>query len=188
MYRTRYAALRKLMMMKLKEDYYKKNALQLAPDLLGKILVLHSESGIKRVRITETEAYYGFDDTASHAHRGKTDRNSIMFEKGGYSYIYLIYGIYDLLNIVSGEKDHPEAVLIRGGIDPDSGANLNGPGKLTKYMGIDRRLNKIFLPGSDVFYLEDDRTKLNFHTEKRVGINYADEPSLSAPWRFIAQI
>ncbi|MBQ7355388.1 MAG: DNA-3-methyladenine glycosylase, partial [Clostridia bacterium] len=83
----------------------------LAPLLIGKLLCRRTNSGILRHRITETECYLGEDDSACHAHRGKTLRNAPLYMSGGHSYVYLCYGIHNLLNVVSGPKDHPEAVL-----------------------------------------------------------------------------
>ena len=100
-------------MTRLKADFYCKNALEMAPLLIGKLLCRKIGKETIKLRITETESYYGIEDTASHAHKGKTQRNEPMFEKGGTTYIYLCYGVHNLLNIVSGEKDNPEAVLLK---------------------------------------------------------------------------
>jgi DNA-3-methyladenine glycosylase len=155
-------------------------ATELAPLLIGKLLCRRTTMGVLRLRITETECYYGEEDSACHAHRGKTPRNAPMYFHGGYTYIYLCYGIHNLLNIVSGSEGHPEAVLIRGVEDH------NGPGKLTKAMSIDRSLNSIDLNISDEIWLEDDGITLPFHTDRRVGIDYADSIDRDRPWRYIA--
>ena len=155
-------------------------AIELAPLLIGKLLCRHTCDGILRFRITETECYYGEEDSACHAHRGQTQRNAPMYTHGGCSYIYLCYGIHNLLNIVSGPEGHPEAVLIRGV------EGYAGPGKLTKAMQIDRSLNCIDLINSNELWIEDDGVTLPFRTARRVGIDYADPIDRNREWRFIA--
>jgi DNA-3-methyladenine glycosylase len=166
-------------LMKLSDDFYIKSAIELAPRLLGKLLCRKLNDEVFKYRITETEAYYGEDDTACHAHKGKTQRTKIMYEQGGQAYIYLCYGIHNLLNIVSGEKDFPEAVLIRG-VD-----GYDGPGKLTKALKIERSLNGENLSKSDNLWLEDDGYMPKYKTAKRVGIDYATEEYKNKLWRFI---
>jgi DNA-3-methyladenine glycosylase len=143
---------------------------------------LCSSSGgiVKKVRITETEAYFGESDTACHARRGKTPRTEIMYRRGGYAYIYLCYGIHHLLNIVSGPEGNPEAALIRGGI------GYNGPGKLTKGMRITTGLNGEDLSVSDRLWLEDDGFIAQIKETKRIGIEYATEEYRNKLWRFAA--
>ncbi|MDR3150026.1 MAG: DNA-3-methyladenine glycosylase, partial [Oscillospiraceae bacterium] len=99
--------------MKIPHSFYSRSAEELAPLLLGKLLCRSTDGRVIRYRITETEAYMPFD-SACHAHRGKTKRNAVMFGHGGFAYVYLCYGIHNLLNIVSGEEGSPQAVLIRG--------------------------------------------------------------------------
>lgn len=125
-----------------------------AQELLGKVLVYESEQGTLSGIIVETEAYTGPKDLASHASRGKTPRNEIMFGKAGFWYIYLIYGFYNCLNIVTETKDYPAAVLIRA-LEPLEGIDLmkinrkterlenltSGPGKLCQAFGIDKKIN-----------------------------------------------
>ncbi|MDR1725040.1 MAG: DNA-3-methyladenine glycosylase [Bacteroidales bacterium] len=167
---------------RLLKEFYLQNAKDLAPALIGKVLCRKMCKGkIEKLRITETECYFGFEDTASHAHKGKTNRNAPMFEEGGITYIYLCYGVHNLLNIVSGKQNHPEAVLIRGV------EGFNGPGKLTKYLKIMRNLNAESLITSNEIWIEDDGVKLNYITSVRVGIDYADIKDREKKWRFIAQ-
>ncbi len=166
-------------MAKLKADFYSKNALEMAPLLIGKLLCRKIGEQTIKLRITETESYYGIEDTASHAHKGKTPRNEPMFEKGGITYIYLCYGVHNLLNIVSGEKDNPEAVLIRGV------EGFDGPGKLTKALQITREHNKVDLSKSNEIWIEDDGVKLNYIQTPRIGINYASEEFRNKNWRFV---
>ena len=101
----------------LKKDYFLRPATEIAPDLIGKILCRKTENGIIRSRIIETECYFGEEDTACHAHKGKTERTKVMYQSGGITYVYLCYGMHALLNIVTGPENHPEAVLIRGILD-----------------------------------------------------------------------
>ena len=167
-------------MSRLKQSFYHDSAVNLAPRLLGKLLCRNIDGTILKYRITETECYYGEEDTACHAHKGKTPRTAIMYEQGGFAYIYLCYGIHSLLNIVTGEKGHPQAVLIRGV------EGFDGPGKLTKQLKIDRTLNCENLITSKNLWLEDDGTDLSYQTSPRIGINYATEEYKNIHWRFIA--
>jgi DNA-3-methyladenine glycosylase len=115
------------MAVRLDYNFYGQEVLDVAPQLLGKLLVRKLETGeLLKYRITETEAYCGEEDTACHARAGKTNRTSVLYEKGGLSYVYLCYGIHYLLNVVTGKKDFPQAVLIRGV------EGYSGPAKLTK--------------------------------------------------------
>lgn len=168
--------------MRLDTSLFELSADQLAPLLIGKFLCRRIGDDVLRLRITETECYLGEEDSACHAHRGKTPRNAPLYRQGGYSYVYLCYGIHHLLNIVSGPSEHPEAVLIRGV------EGFCGPGRLTKALKIDRTLNDIDLNVSDELWLEDDGTALPFpyHTDRRIGIDYADPIDRDLPWRFIA--
>ncbi len=155
---------------------------RLSPLLLGKLLCRRLPDGsVLRRRIVETECYLGEEDSACHAHRGKTRRNAPLYLEGGYSYVYLCYGIHSLLNVVSGPADHPEAVLIRG----VEGAV--GPGRLTKAMAIDLSHNCIDLRTSDLLWIEEDGIPLPYRTDRRVGIDYADPIDRDRPWRFIAE-
>ncbi len=165
---------------RLTKEFYMLSAVEAAPALLGKLLCRKIDTTTVKLRITETEAYYGEQDSACHAHRGKTERNKIMYYQGGYAYIYLCYGIHNLLNIVTGEEGFPQAVLIRGV------EGFNGPGKLTKELHIARDLNSENLLTSDRLWLEEDGYTYKYKTAKRVGINYATEEYLNIPWRFIA--
>ena len=135
--------------MRLDVDRYSTDAVSFAKKLLGMRLCRKLDDGqVLRQEITETEAYYGEDDTACHAHKGKTNRTRIMYERGGYAYIYLCYGVHNLLNIVTGKRDFPEAVLIR------ATREYKGPGRLTKAMKIDRSLNGEDLVKSDILWVE----------------------------------
>ena len=165
---------------RLSRDFYTADVLDVAPALLGKLLCRRSESGeVVKYRITETEAYRGEDDTACHASKGKTPRTSVMWDKGGTVYVYLCYGMHNMLNIVTGSKGDPQAVLIRG-IE-----TANGPGKLTKKLAIERKHNGSDVVFSDEIWLEDDGyVPEEINTSPRIGIDYADEKDRLKPWRF----
>ncbi|MDD2434983.1 MAG: DNA-3-methyladenine glycosylase [Bacilli bacterium] len=165
--------------MKLDLDFYSQSALEIAPLLIGKLLVRNIDNQIIKYRITETEIYYGEEDTACHARFGKTNRSKLLYEQGGISYVYLCYGIHYLFNVVTGPKNHPEAVLIRA-IE-----GYNGPGKLTKALHITKDLNGIDLSTSDELWIEDDDYKTSYTTDKRVGIDYATEEYKNIKWRYI---
>ena len=162
--------------MKLKKEFYLNNAPVLAPKLLGKYLCVNTNGNILKFKITETEAYFGEADTACHAKNGKTNRNAVMYNEGGVAYVYLCYGIHHLLNIVCGPKDFPEAVLIRGV------EGFNGPGKLTKAMGIDMSFNGVSLLENKIFLM--DAPEVEYTSQKRIGIDYADEYYKNINWNF----
>ena len=154
---------------------------QAAEALIGKLLCKKNADGtVLRARITETECYCGEEDTACHAHKGKTPRNSPLYEAGGISYVYLCYGIHSLLNIITGKKDHPEGVLIRG----IEGAS--GPGRVTKALGITLSDNTLPLTPENGLWLEDDGyIPSSIQKLPRVGIDYAEESDRLRPWRFL---
>jgi DNA-3-methyladenine glycosylase len=160
-------------------DFYIRDVLEVAPELPGKNLVLRlPDSSLGRFRITEVEAYRGNEDKACHASKGRTARTEIMYHEGGKLYIYLIYGMYWMLNIVTGEKDIPQAVLIRG-VD-----NYVGPGKLTKFLGIDKSFYGEDLSTSDRIWIEDSGTTQLIKSGPRIGIDYAGEYWKTRPWRY----
>lgn len=166
-------------MKKLNLDFFLNDSVYVAKNLIGKYLVLKDKNGnINKYQITETESYGDELDTASHARFGRTKRNEVMYMQGGTIYIYLIYGIYYLMNIVTGNINEPEGVLIRGIKE------YNGPGRLTKNLGIDKRYNKKSILGDEI-WIEDDGKVYNYNQKPRVGINYATEPYKSIEWRFI---
>lgn len=164
-------------MPKLTYEFYHHPCLEVARDLVGKVLV----HGDLRLRITETEAYCGESDTACHAHKGRTKRTEVMYTAAGTIYIYLCYGVHWMLNIVTGEENEPEAVLIRA-----CEGRANGPGKLTKALKITGDLNRGSILG-DELWIEDDGLSCSVATDKRVGIGYASEDDQSKLWRFKLQ-
>lgn len=180
--------------LRLGRAFFSEHADRVAPELLGKILCRknHETGDVMRVMITETECYLGENDTACHASKGKTDRTRILWDKGGTVYVYLCYGMHNMLNIVTGSKGEPEAVLIRGtedigeyGEDPKS-VRHEGPGRVTKHLGIDRSLNGGDVVLSDEIWIETDGTPTpDFETTPRIGIDYASEEDRSRPWRYV---
>jgi len=165
-------------MIRLEKDYFSQSTLHVAKDLLGKELTFRDYKGL----ITETEAYRGQDDPACHAARGKTPRTTVMFGPAGVSYVYLIYGMYFCLNIVTESEGFAAAVLIRGLhlMHPEN-KNLNGPGKLCRHLGITKEHNGIDLTSSDAFYVQDKGLKPGYIATPRIGIKVGTEKL----WRFV---
>jgi DNA-3-methyladenine glycosylase len=161
---------------KLPTAFYRRPALVLARDLLGTILVRRHDKQTLRARIVETEAYVGPHDLACHASRGRTKRTEVMFGPGGHAYVYLIYGIHEMFNIVSGEAGDPQAVLVRAA-EPLDGwhADLAGPGKLARGLNITRALNGEDLTGDALFLEADSTYKPTIVQAVRVGVDYAKE-------------
>lgn len=167
--------------MKLDYEFFHRDAVEVAKDLVGKIVVCKNSAGeIKKLRITETEAYCGEEDTACHAHKGRTKRTEVLYMKAGTVYVYLCYGMHWLLNIVTGEENQPQAVLIRA-----CEGNANGPGKLTKALGINKDFNRLSVCTDDAIHIEDDGYKCRIAKDKRVGIAYASIKDQNRLWRFI---
>ena len=159
--------------------FFTRDVLLVAPELIGKRLAIRSANGhICRYVITETEAYRGSDDKACHASKGKTARTEVMYRKGGSVYVYFVYGMYWMLNFVAGEKENPQAALIRG-IE-----GFNGPGKLTKALKIDGSYYGEDLTTSNRIWVEDTGIKPDIKTGPRIGIDYSGEPWKSKKWRY----
>ena len=162
---------------KLDYSFFHRPCLDVARDLVGKILVHETEAGVLRLRISETEAYWGVEDTACHVSKGRTPRTEVFFADAGTLYVYLCYGMHWMLNIVTGDTEDPQAVLIRACVEAP------GPGKLTKKLGITGSLNKgSILDGP--LWIEDDGFRCAVLTDKRVGIGYAAQEDQDKPWRF----
>lgn len=164
--------------MKLGFSFFNRECLEVAEDLVGKVLVRKTDEGEIKLRITETEAYLGESDTACHAHKGRTKRTEVMYGKAGTIYVYLCYGMHWLLNIVTGEEDDPQAVLIR------ACEGFEGPARLTKRLGITGEFNRKDITACEDFYIEDDGFNCEVTTLKRVGIGYASEEDQQKLWRF----
>jgi DNA-3-methyladenine glycosylase len=186
---------------KLQRNFYERETLQVAKDLLGKYLVHHTTEGKTVGKIVEVEAYVGVNDIACHAYNGKyTKRTKIMFGRGGHAYIYLIYGVYYCMNIVTNQESYPEAVLIRAlepidGLDimqqrrtTDKKLNLcSGPGKLCAAMGISKAQNELDLCGETMYLLSGEMIPSEqIITTPRINIDYAQE-ARDYPWRFIVK-
>ena len=188
--------------MKLSREYYNnENVVELAKDLIGKVLIINRNDQKLSGIITETEAYRGYNDKACHANNGKrTKRNEIMYGDGGHAYIYLCYGIHLLFNIVTNAKDKADAVLIRGIIPLEGKEQIKrnrnrnlpldkigiGPGNVTKCFNINVKDNKVDLTGNSI-WIEDKKIKVeSIDTTPRIGIDYAQEDAL-LPWRFVGQ-
>lgn len=185
---------------KLPRSFYSRSALEVASDLLGKVLVRRIGRKSLSGKIVETEAYAGPHDLACHASKGHTPRTSVMFGPPGYAYVYMIYGFYFCLNVVTEPLGYPAAVLIRAvepmeNVDvmrrlrdnPQKETNIaSGPGKLCMAMSIDKALNGANLLGN-VLWLEDRNLEPErIRVSPRVGVDYAGEYK-DKPWRFFVE-
>ena len=155
-------------------DFFHRSCPEVARDLVGKVLLFHGNA----LRISETEVYCGENDTACHASRGRTKRTEVMYMAAGTVYVYLCYGMHWMLNIVTGEENQPEVVLIRACVE------ANGPGKLTKRLGITGHENRSSVVTSGDFWIGDDGFVCEIETDKRVGIGYASPEDQDRLWRF----
>lgn len=192
-------------MKKLSRSFYRRNTLDVAKNLLGKILVHRYEGNELRARIVETEAYIGAIDKAAHCYNNRrTERTKVMFGPPGYAYVYIIYGMYNCLNAVTQEKGEGAAVLIRA-IHPLEGIEImavnrygktleklnkkqvinltNGPGKLTMAMNITKENYGDDLTGSRLFIIDDGYKSFKIEKSKRINVDYAEEAA-NFEWRF----
>ncbi|MEG0014528.1 MAG: DNA-3-methyladenine glycosylase [Cellulosilyticaceae bacterium] len=185
----------------LSRDFYLRDSLEVAKELLGKILVREEDGLVGKFRIVETEAYRGIEDKGAHVYGNKrTERTRPMFEEGGITYIYLIYGMYNCLNIVVNVKDNPQCVLIRAVEPLDEEAIsmckkyrhikskklkdlTNGPGKLCKALSIDRSLLETDITKRGSLYIIEGDSKVDSVADKRINIDYAEEYK-DVEWRF----
>lgn len=161
-------------MNRLPYEFYHRHCDEVARDLVGKVIV-HGET---RLRISETEVYWGENDTACHAHKGRTKRTEVLYADAGTIYVYLCYGIHWLLNIVTGDAEDPQAVLIRACTEAP------GPGKLTKALGITGEYNRQSILETADFWIEDDGFRCEIEADTRVGIGYAAPEDQARLWRF----
>jgi len=185
---------------KLSKSFYYRDLLTVAKELLGKVMVKKNPKNLLTVRIVEVEAYNGDIDKAAHSYGGKTERNRVMFNEGGYFYVYLSYGVHHCCNIVTGFKDKGTAVLIRA-VEPLNGLDVmiknrfgrklkndkeiinltSGPGKVCKALGINRNHSGIDLTGDEIFLIDQPKVKASeIRISKRIGIT----KSTNYPWRF----
>jgi len=168
----------------LSRSYFNRPTVQVARSLIGKYLVRVVDGRTIEGKIVEVEAYVGSQDRACHASKGRTQRTDVMFGSGGVAYVYLIYGMYHCLNVVTEREEFPSAVLIRA-IELD-GELIDGPGRLCRALQIDRRLNRVDLTTGESLWFEDRGVLVargDVGTHPRVGVDYAGEWA-KKPWRF----
>jgi len=157
------------------------NVVAVARWLLGKALVRTRGRHRTEHVITEVEAYDGELDLACHASKGRTKRTEVMYQAGGIWYVYLCYGVHEMLNLVTGPAGYPSAILIRGVED------INGPGRLTKRLGIGRALNGARAAPTSGLHLEDRGVEIprrHLRSGPRIGVDYAGPVWAKKPWRF----
>ena len=184
--------------MRIDRSFFQRDAVTAAEELIGHYLVRVSEEGVTRARIVETEAYMGEIDDAAHSYKGKTERVCVLYGEKGYAYIYLIYGMYNCLNISAGPDGVPQCILIRAA-EPVDGIELmskrrktekirnlcSGPGKLCMAMDITRDIYGEDMVSGVALYIEAGE-KLPTESSKRIGIDYA-EKCRDKLWRFTAK-
>jgi len=164
---------------RLSPDFFLRDVLDVAPELIGKLLVRQYEDGrIEKYRIIETEAYRGTEDLACHASKGRTPRTEVIFQEGGTVYVYLIYGMYWLLNLVTGNEGNPSAVLIRG-IE-----GCSGPGRVGRKLQLNKSFYGENLFNSSRIWVEDAEPVAKIKTSRRIGIDYSGEAWAGKLWRF----
>lgn len=180
--------------------YRRENVLKIARELLGKILVTNWDGIVTSGRIVEVEAYNGSNDKASHSFGGRrTNRNEVMYGEGGFSYVYLCYGIHHLFNVVTHRKETPHAILIRA-LEPIKGIDTmlkrtnklkldntltRGPGNVSKAMGLFTHHNGYSMVSNHLFIAEDgtEYKKNEIASSPRIGVDYAGDDAL-LPYRF----
>ncbi len=161
-------------MERLPYEFFHRPCDQVARDLVGKVIV----RGETSLRISETEVYWSEHDTACHAHKGRTKRTEVLYADAGTIYVYLCYGIHWLLNIVTGDEEDPQAVLIRACLEAP------GPGKLTKALGITGEYNRKSILDTPDLWIGDDGYRCSVETDTRVGIGYASKEDQARLWRY----
>lgn len=168
--------------MRLGPSFYEQDVLVVAKALLGKRLVRCFQDGqVQHYVISETEAYRGEEDGACHANKGRTARTEVMYHGGGVIYVYLIYGMYWMLNVVAGKANYPQAVLIRGVQE------INGPGRVGRELQLDKSFYGESLLDSKRLWIEDtiSSTSLPIKQTERIGIDYAVDEWRFKKWRFV---
>jgi len=161
---------------KLGHPFYQRDAEKLARGLIGAILVRRSRGKEYRARIVETEAYIGPHDRASHSSKGRTRRNEVLFGPAGRAHVYLIYGMYEMFNIVAGKTGGGQAVLIRAAEPLDDWkVDLSGPGKLTLAFKITRSMNGMDLTKGTLYVARNPGYRPRIKRAKRIGVDYAGE-------------
>ena len=163
-------------------ELQRRDTIGIARWLLGKLLVRTCAGRSEAWLITEVEAYHGERDLACHASKGRTARTEVLYGRGGVWYVYLCYGVHEMLNLVTGPAGHPSAVLIRGV------KGITGPGRLTKALGIGRRLNGVKATRESGLHLENHGIVVPrrlIEATPRIGVGYAGPKWAVKPWRFI---
>lgn len=165
------------------EKFFQGKTLKIAQELIGANLCRRIDKKVIKLPIAELEAYDGFSDKASHASRGKTPRNFPMFESGGIWYVYFVYGNHWMLNIVTGTKDYPGAILIRGA------GEIIGPGRLTKFLKIDKNFNSKPANKKTGLWIEKNNQIKNLKIKKtpRIGVDYAGPIWSKKLYRFVLE-
>ena len=170
-------------------SFFNRPTLKVAKELLGKYLVRQLKGKTSALMITEVEAYDGFRDRASHASRGRTERNKVMFGEAGRWYVYFTYGMHWMLNIVTGPENYPAAILIRGAESKQR--IINGPAKLTKFLKIDKPVSRLIngKPANKKsgLWIEDRGVKIfpkQIKRSPRIGVHYAGPVWSNKYWRF----
>ena len=176
----------------LPREFYDRSTLKVAKDLLGKVLVKQTPGRICQTKIVDVEAYVGPQDKACHASKGRTKRTEIMFGPAGFTYVYLIYGMYHCLNIVTEQEDYPAAILIRGleileNKNPQAiPTRIDGPGRVCRFLFIDRTHNGLDATLGTNLWIEDHGLTISRKQTQalpRIGVDYAGEWA-SKLWRF----
>jgi len=168
----------------LKKIFFDRSVLTVTKDLIGKFLVRKYKGKEISSMITEAEAYDGLKDKASHASHGRTKKTEVMFWKGGHWFVYFTYGMHWMLNVVTGPKDYPTGILIRG-VEA-----VSGPGRVTKYFKIDKRLNGMMISKKSGLWLENRGVKVadnKIRRTKRVGVDYAGRYWAGRLFRFVVE-
>ncbi|MBA3753650.1 MAG: DNA-3-methyladenine glycosylase [Nitrospira sp.] len=170
---------------KLTRSFYRRPAVEVAQDLIGKTIVRRIDGNLLRARIVETEAYIGEHDLACHASKGRTRRTEVMFGDAGHAYVYFIYGMHDMLNIVCSKINDAQAVLVRAAEPLDGwAANLSGPGRLARGLRITRKQNGTDLTGNELSIVDDGANPPQITATRRIGVDYSGDWK-NKPLRFI---
>lgn len=177
----------------LPRTFYEKPTLHVARDLLGKHLMRQTPSGVIQTKIVDVEAYVGPQDKACHASKGRTKRTEVLFGPAGYTYVYMIYGMYHCLNFVTEQVDYPAAVLIRGLeiVEHNTSSDrpptrIEGPGRVCRFLELDRRHNVLDATKKEIIWIEDRGIFIpesRIRALPRIGVDYAGEWA-KKPWRF----
>jgi DNA-3-methyladenine glycosylase len=168
----------------LSRAYFNRPTLRVARSLLGKYLVRKKERRVVAGRIVEVEAYIGMEDRACHASKGRTARTEVMFGPAGVSYVYLIYGMHHCFNIVTERSGFPSAVLVRAVEDAATRRLIDGPGRVCRFLAIDRKLNCMDLTAGGKLWVEDRGRRVSaIETGRRINVDYAGFWA-KKPWRF----